>query len=74
MITQTKPNNTPNFTGQAASACELIDVYRNHPEYQQNNHLGWMTRANLESICMDERLNQMPGDLTSAGIYIKMTR
>ena len=75
MSTPTKPNDeVRNFIGQTTSACELINVYRNHPDYQQNDYIGWITRAGLESTCMNESLSQMPVALTSAGIYMKMLR
>jgi hypothetical protein len=41
------------------------------PAYQQNDYIGWITRAKLEAI-KQKRLNQMLEELKGGKYYMKM--
>jgi uncharacterized protein YdeI (YjbR/CyaY-like superfamily) len=49
----------------------LMDAYRARPPYQQNDYIGWIQRAKLEST-RQKRLNQMLDELERGGVYMKM--
>jgi uncharacterized protein YdeI (YjbR/CyaY-like superfamily) len=48
-----------------------MDAYRARPEYQQNDYIGWITRAKLEST-RAKRLSQMLDELERGGVYMRM--
>jgi uncharacterized protein YdeI (YjbR/CyaY-like superfamily) len=56
---------------EALTARGLMDAYLNRPDYQQNDYIGWITRAKLDST-REKRLNQMLDELASGGLYMKM--
>jgi len=46
-------------------------AYNARPAYQQNDYIGWITRAKrLETRA--KRLNQMLDELESGGVYMRM--
>ncbi|HEY1074288.1 MAG TPA: YdeI/OmpD-associated family protein [Patescibacteria group bacterium] len=49
----------------------LMDKYRERPEYQQNDYIGWITRAKQDST-REKRLNQMIEELRGGTEYMKM--
>ncbi len=61
----------PNFVREALSARGLMQAYGNRPAYQQNDYIGWITRAKLEST-RQKRLNQMLDELERGGVYMNM--
>ena len=61
----------PDYIREALSARGLIDAYRARPPYQQNDYIGWITRAKLEAT-KQKRLNQMLDELEHGGVYMKM--
>lgn len=61
----------PDFVREALSKHGLVDAYRNRPDYQQNDYIGWITRAKLEST-REKRLLQMLDELARGGVYMKM--
>ena len=61
----------PDYIREALSARGLIDAYRARPPYQQNDYIGWITRAKLEAT-KKKRLNQMLDELERGGVYMKM--
>ena len=61
----------PDYIREALSARGLIDAYRARPPYQQNDYIGWITRAKLETT-KNKRLSQMLDELKRGGVYMKM--
>ena len=48
-----------------------MNAYLSRPAYQQNDYIGWITRAKLEST-RQKRVNQMLDELERGGVYMKM--
>jgi uncharacterized protein YdeI (YjbR/CyaY-like superfamily) len=48
--------------------CPIFSVTR--PPYQQNDYIGWITLAKLEST-KQKRLNQMLDELKKGGVYMQ---
>ena len=48
----------PPFVKEALNARGLMEAYRNRPAYQQNDYIGWITRAKQKET-REKRLNQM---------------
>ena len=61
----------PDFIRDALNERGLMDVYRARPSYQQNDYIGWTSRAKLE-VTRQKRLNQMLDELERGGVYMKM--
>ena len=61
----------PDFFRDALNARGLMDAYLARPPYQQNDYIGWITRAKLE-VTRQKRLNQMLDELASGDRYMKM--
>lgn len=61
----------PNFFRDALNARGLMDAYLARPPYQQNDYIGWVTRAKLETT-KQKRLNQMLDELERGGVYMRM--
>ena len=61
----------PDFFRDALNERGLMDIYRSRPAYQQNDYIGWVTRAKLEPT-RQKRLNQMLDELDKGGVYMKM--
>lgn len=49
----------------------LMENYRQRPAYQQNDYVGWITRAKLDAT-RQKRLAQMLDELEGGGVYMKM--
>ncbi len=49
----------------------LLELYKARPAYQQNDYLGWISRAKLEET-KKKRLNQMLDELKKGDLYMKM--
>ena len=62
----------PDFVKEALSEHGLMDAYRERPAYQQNDYIGWITRAKRQST-IEKRLAQMLDELESGDKYMKMT-
>ena len=56
---------------EALKRAGLMDVYRSRPPYQQNDYVGWITRAKLPAT-REKRLEQMLAELKAGGVYMKM--
>ena len=68
----TRPRHEmPDFLREALNARRLMDAYRSRPPYQQNDYIGWIQRAKLEST-RQKRLNQMLDELIKGNVYMKM--
>ena len=50
----------------------LLEAYKARPPYQQNDYIGWITRAKLEAT-KQKRLLQMLDELTRGDRYMKMS-
>ena len=61
----------PNFFREAINARGLMSAYKARPPYQQNDYIGWVMRAKLETT-RGKRLNQMLDELEKGGVYMKM--
>jgi hypothetical protein len=61
----------PAFFREALNAGGLMDAYQARPPYQQNDYIGWITRAKLD-VTRQRRLNQMLDELEQGGVYMKM--
>jgi uncharacterized protein YdeI (YjbR/CyaY-like superfamily) len=61
----------PAFIREALAARGLLEAYRLRPPYQQNDYIGWITRARLEST-REKRLAQMLDELEGGTRYMKM--
>ncbi len=61
----------PDFVKEALLARGLMDAYRARPAYQQNDYIGWITRAKREAT-QQKRLAQMLDELETGDVYMKM--
>lgn len=61
----------PDFMRQALESRGLMDAYRFRPPYQQNDYIGWITRAKREAT-RQKRLDQMLNWLERGDTYMKM--
>lgn len=61
----------PAFIQEALYGRGLVDAYRSRPDYQQNDYIGWITRAKREET-RQKRLHQMLDELMNGGVYMKM--
>ncbi len=61
----------PNFVREALLARGLMDAYRARPAYQQNDYIGWITRAKRE-VTIQKRLDQMLNELEEGDVYMNM--
>lgn len=62
----------PSSVRKALNDRGLMAAYKARPPYQQNDYIGWITRAKLPAT-REKRLNQMLDELESGGRYMKMT-
>jgi uncharacterized protein YdeI (YjbR/CyaY-like superfamily) len=62
----------PEFIGQALANGALMRAYRSRPPYQQNDYIGWITRAKREQT-RAKRLAQMLDELKRGNRYMGMT-
>ena len=61
----------PDYIRDALTERKLMDAYRERPEYQQNDYIGWITRAKREET-KEKRLTQMLDELEAGKIYMNM--
>ena len=61
----------PDFVRQALVDTGLMGAYENRPPYQQNDYIGWITRAKRTET-RQKRLAQMLFELESGDLYMKM--
>ena len=61
----------PDFVKEALIDKDLLDAYKSRPPYQQNDYIGWITRAKREST-RQRRLAQMLFELERGDLYMKM--
>ena len=61
----------PEYIREALLARGLMDAYRSRPPYQQNDYIGWITRAKRAET-RERRLAQMLDELEQGNKYMKM--
>ena len=61
----------PAFVREALQGRGLMEAYRARPPYQQNDYIGWITRAKTEAT-RQKRLNQMLDELDDGKLYMNM--
>lgn len=61
----------PPFVRKALASAGLIGKYEARPPYQQNDYIGWISRA-VRDETKQKRLNQMLEELKAGGVYMKM--
>jgi hypothetical protein len=61
----------PDFIRKALVEHGLMEAYRDRPAYQQNDYLGWITRAKRQKT-IEKRLAQMLDELERGNVYMKM--
>lgn len=61
----------PEFVKTALEDNCLFEVYNARPPYQQNDYIGWITRAKRQET-QEKRLNQMLSELKSGNKYMGM--
>ncbi len=64
-------NAMPEDVGRALIERGLAEAFAARPAYQQNDYLGWIARAKRPET-RAKRLQQMLGELTCGGVYMKM--
>jgi uncharacterized protein YdeI (YjbR/CyaY-like superfamily) len=62
----------PAFVRRALSERGLLAAYRERPAYQQNDYIGWIKQAKLETT-QHKRLEQMLAELAGGRRYMKMS-
>jgi uncharacterized protein YdeI (YjbR/CyaY-like superfamily) len=61
----------PDFVRNALLEEGLMARYHERPPYQQNDYIGWITRAKLQET-QQKRLRQMLEELKQGDKYMKM--
>ena len=61
----------PDFVEDALVDHGLMEKYRARPPYQQNDYIGWITRA-ARPETKSKRLGQMLAELEAGDVYMKM--
>ncbi|HEY9526880.1 MAG TPA: YdeI/OmpD-associated family protein [Anaerolineales bacterium] len=69
-LTRTR-HKMPDYIREALTERKLMDAYRERPDYQQNDYIGWITRAKREET-KERRLTQMLDELKGGMIYMNM--
>ena len=61
----------PPFVREALHRENLMEAYVARPPYQQNDYIGWITRAKRPET-REKRLAQMLDELASGDAYMRM--
>lgn len=61
----------PEFVRKMLVERSLFEAYKSRPPYQQNDYIGWITRAKREETKV-KRLAQMLDELERGDVYMKM--
>lgn len=70
MLKRTK-HPLPDDILEALKKKKLWNAYEERPPYQQNDYIGWITRAKLPAT-REKRLAQMLDELKRGDVYMKM--
>ena len=71
MILKRTKHPMPDFIRDALNERGLMDAYHSRPPYQQNDYMGWVSRAKQEST-KQKRLDQMLDELGGGKLYMNM--
>lgn len=69
-LTRTR-HKMPDYVREALKERKLTDAYHERPAYQQNDYIGWITRAKREET-KQKRLTQMLEELKGGKLYMNM--
>jgi len=61
----------PAFVKKALLDRHLVEAYHERPAYQQNDYVGWITKAKREETRL-RRLSQILDELKKGNVYMKM--
>lgn len=61
----------PSFIAEALDRDRLMEAYGARPPYQQNDYIGWITRAKRPET-RAKRLAQMLDELAAGDAYMRM--
>jgi len=61
----------PEFVEDTLNEHGVMDAYRSRPAYQQNDYIGWITRAKREAT-QHKRLMQMIDELQRGDVCMNM--
>ena len=61
----------PEFVRTALEDRNLMGAYLQRPAYQQNDYIGWISRAKMAAT-QQKRLEQMLDELFRGDVYMKM--
>jgi uncharacterized protein YdeI (YjbR/CyaY-like superfamily) len=61
----------PDFVKRALEERGLMAAYKERPAYQQNDYVGWISRAKGQAT-KEKRLRQMLNELEAGGVYLNM--
>ena len=64
-------NPMPAFVAKELRARGLMQQYKDRPDYQQNDYLGWINGAKLDAT-KAKRLAQMLDELERGDVYMRM--
>jgi hypothetical protein len=64
-------NPMPLFVRDALIKRNLLTAYKERPDYQQNDYIGWINRAKRQET-KEKRLRQMLDELEKGGVYMRM--
>jgi hypothetical protein len=70
----------PDYIREALKERKLMDAYHERPDYQQNDYIGWITRAKrgetkqkrLAHTCPGRRCRGMLDELEGGKLYMNM--
>ena len=62
----------PDYIREALKKRKLMDAYHARPDYQQNDYIGWITRAKRDAT-KEKRLAQMLEELEGGKLYMNMS-
>ena len=62
----------PDYVESALVDSGLMEPYRERPPYQQNDYIGWITRAKRPET-RTKRIEQMLDELRAGDVYMKMS-
>lgn len=69
-LTRTR-HQMPDYIREALTERNLMDAYHERPDYQQNDYIGWITRAKRDET-RQKRLTQMLDELKGGKAYMNM--
>ena len=71
MVLKRKKYSMPAYIKDALLSSRTLDRYLERPAYQQNDYIGWITRAKRDET-KKKRLDQMLDELKRGDVYMKM--